>query len=200
VVSNDGRRDDDREMAGRSFTAMERRARDERIAELAARRLPVSDIAASVGVSPSTVARTLRGMSARRPRSEGLGTVAVLEVHPDRELIECLAVNAWAIGELRETAERTRSDALRIGAAKAAAQLAAERLNVLANVGLTPRTGEAWMTDGAYRVAFQELWDVAREAGIDTARLRERITERADRARGAAPQIRIVDDDEAVAA
>jgi hypothetical protein len=189
--------EDDSTMAGRSFTAEQRRARDERIAELAARRVPIGDIAEQVGVSVSTVARTLRGLSLARPRrAEGLGTVAVLEIHPDRELIECLAVNAWAVAELRETAERTRSDALRIGAAKAAAQLAADRLTVLATVGMTPTSREAWWSDAMYRVAMRELWEVARETGIDPARLREKIAERAERASGNAGQIRLVDDDE----
>lgn len=188
-------------------TSLSEEERVERDARIAASTGTAAEIAAAEGCSVRTVRRVLAAVRAvgvepvddQPPTADG---PVLLEVSPNRELVEVLQLHAWGVEQMRGVAKRTRSDALKIGAVKAATALSRERLAMLVAVGLIPQTRVGWDSEQAWSQVARMLAEDCHIHGIDLSA----VVARAERYRREMilghgdDNIRAADETEAIAA
>jgi hypothetical protein len=196
-------------MPARSLREQQRAERDARIFEASNHGAKAIEIVEAEGCSLRTVRRVLAaarehgatiGETPAPPAPPQIGDAVAFEVSANHELIQSVNLHGWGIEQMRTVARRTRSDALRIGAVKAAAQLSRERLGMLSELGLLPVTRTDWSADASFRVVFAALKRDAEDAGLDWESAFARARQVWDENVRGEPRIRVADEDQAVAA
>lgn len=141
--------------------------RDERV--LRAREADESraSIAQRERISEKTVTEACKRAERNRDEGPNLAAVEVVSVNPMKVWAESLAVQGHAQERLLALAARTKNDAAKVGALKAAAQVADARLGTLERVGMLPEADRAWF---AAELDWAALWravaTAAEKAGV----------------------------------
>ncbi len=168
-------------VSGRKLTADERRQRDERIVGASCAGASAVAIAEREHLTDRQVRRILREAEPAAVTVVSLPELQVpklLELDPFVEVGRCVAAHREAIDQLRTIASGSRADAIRLGAAKAAAATSASLLELLGKVGVVPRSVFEWRGEDDLRAACRVLASMAGEAGIDVEEFCARLGER----------------------
>jgi hypothetical protein len=172
-------------MSGRKLTADERRQRDERIVASSHAGGSAVAIAKREHLTDRQVRRILREAE---PVGAALASVPelpvpeLLELDPFAEVGRCVAAHREAIDQLRVIASGSRSDAIRLGAAKASASLSADLVGLLSTAGVIPRSAFEWRTELQWETAWTLLLGAVAEAGVDVDSFTECLERRLARA------------------
>src|SRR5437899_1614082 len=124
-------------MSGRVSTRQERAVRDSRIRRAAAAGVTVEAIAAAEQISVRTAFRVLASSPAVSAPAE-LEVRPVLEVDPFGELAHAIAMHRDVAARLRQIAASGRNESAAVGAARSAAAVSRDLIELLSTAGLLP--------------------------------------------------------------
>jgi hypothetical protein len=157
--------------------AAENRAR---VAALAAGGMRPAAIAEEVSLSERQVRRVLAKLRKPSPQAAPveLPVIDLTALSAREEVASAYAAHLYAERELRALAAQTPHDAVKVGALKASAALASERIQVLGWLGLLPADpAVSWTGAAQMKQLMSAIVNAAVETGGDVTALRECVRE-----------------------